>query len=365
MDRDAGIFLSVISRFLTRHPQLIRNPVVLVGESYGGTRATFMLKWLLLYDRLSRASSAYQDSRVLSDLQAYFRGAFSTSNPSLTQIVAKFGQQILIQPAVVGEIQDGLNFSMNPIFQGATSCSSTCIANKTCDRYNCDKPVDNNVEWGFGQIYSAADKLTRHLPTLEQVFGVDPRTIRWMFKSERAFAHGRGGCDPPNCPLAQEMGSYFGVLDSANDSYFWVNNNNVGDTPYGYGTNSQARNWNTPGAGQICGTAFLDNLFQGVATFITNAEYDGAIYAPSIANAINNDPVFNASALYDASAANDIGDSSRPGTISLFLQPQSPLHVTMPHYFSGHSVTMHEAPSPGQAHQLREDARRWLLNTRR
>jgi predicted nucleic acid-binding protein len=43
MDRDAGIFLGVISRFLTRHPTIVANPVVLVGESYGGTRATFMI----------------------------------------------------------------------------------------------------------------------------------------------------------------------------------------------------------------------------------------------------------------------------------------------------------------------------------
>ena len=225
--------------------------------------------------------------------------------------------------------------------------------------------MDNNVEWGFGQIYSAADKLTRHLPTLEQVFGVDPRTIRWMFKSERGFAHGRGDCSDPNCPLAQEMSDHFKTLDSTQDTYFIVNNNPRIGRPYGRGTNTEARNWDSSGAGQICGTAFLHNLYQGVATFITNAEYDGAVYPPSIADAINT-PVFPSyDALYEASAANDIGDSSRPGRIFVFALPQTPLYITMPHYFSGHSVPMHEAPSPGPAHQLREDARRWISNTRR
>jgi hypothetical protein len=161
-----------------------------------------------------------------------------------------------------------------------------------------------------------------------------------------------------------EMSDYFGTLDSSEDAYFWVQNGRV-NTVYGSGTTDQARNWSTPGAGQISGAAFGDNLLQGVATFITYAEYDGVIYPPSIANAINDTPAFGTDAHYDASAANDIGDSSRPGMISLFVQPQTPLHVTMPHYFSGHSVPMHEAPSPGPAHQLREDARRWIFNTRR
>jgi choice-of-anchor A domain-containing protein len=364
MDRDAGIFLSVISRFLTRHPAIVANPVVLVGESYGGTRATFMSKWILDYSLLSQAYSSYRDSQLLGDLEAYFRGAFSSSNPGASRIVTKFGQQILIQPVVVGEIQDGLNASMNPIFQGATSCPSTCIADRTCDKYDCDKPIVGSDEWLFHQVYDVADKLTRHLSSLQQVFGVDPRTIRWMFKSERGFAHGRGGCTAPNCPVAGEMSDYFGTLDSSEDAYFWVQNGRV-NTVYGAGTTEQARTWSTPGAGHICGAAFRDNLLRGVAAFITYAEYDGVVYPPSIANAINDTPAFGTYAHYDASAANDIGDSSRPGRIALFVPPDTSLHVTTPRYFSGHSVPMHEAPSPGPAHQLREDARRWISNTRR
>jgi hypothetical protein len=364
MDRDGGIFLSVITRFLRRHPKLIKNPVVLVGESYGGTRATFILKWLLRYDQLNQTSSDYQDIRVLNDLQAYFWSAFGTNRPSKAQIVSKFGQQILIQPAVVGEIQDNLNLSLNPIYQGLTSCSSTCIGTNTCDEYSCDKPKN----WIFVQADSAADKLTRHLSTLQQVFGVDPRTIRWMFASERGFTHGRGGCNPltnPNCPAADEMNNYFGRLDWTKDSYFWVQNGNVA-TRYGNTTGPDAaRTWYTPGAGQICGLAFLDNLFQGVATFITYAEYDGMIYPPSIADAFNHS-VFATLGYYEASASNDIGDSTRPGRIALVMQPNNfLLHVTMPHYLAGHSVPMHEASGAGQAHQLREDARRWLINTRR
>lgn len=165
--------------------------------------------------------------------------------------------------------------------------------------------------------------------------------------------------------IAEEMSHHFGTLESTQDAYFWVNNNNRIGRPYGEGTNTEARNWSTPGAGQICGTAFSHNLYQGVATFITYAEYDGAVCPPSIADAINT-PVFPSyDALCEASATNDIGDSSRPGRIFVFALPQTPLYITMPHYFSGYGVPMHEAPSPGQAHQLREDVRRWLLNTRK
>ena len=45
---DGADVVRVILRFLAAHPQLRHNPVVLVGESYGGTRATVVLNLLLL-----------------------------------------------------------------------------------------------------------------------------------------------------------------------------------------------------------------------------------------------------------------------------------------------------------------------------
>ena len=46
---DAAQVLRVLLRFLKNHPLIRNNPVILVGESYGGTRTTVMLNMMLFY----------------------------------------------------------------------------------------------------------------------------------------------------------------------------------------------------------------------------------------------------------------------------------------------------------------------------
>ena len=103
--RDAGIFLQVITRFLVRHPALLANRVILVPESYGGTRATLMLHYLYSYSDLTDPNLDYQDSQVLSDLASYFGRAFGNSAPSSAAIHTIFGHQVMIEPGVVGNAQ--------------------------------------------------------------------------------------------------------------------------------------------------------------------------------------------------------------------------------------------------------------------
>ena len=105
IDRDAGIFLQVIARFLLRHPAILKNRVIIVGESYGGTRATLMLKYLYEYPSLLSGTAAYQDTPVAGDLNTYFLPVYGTFQPTATQIQATFGHQVLIEPVVVGAEQ--------------------------------------------------------------------------------------------------------------------------------------------------------------------------------------------------------------------------------------------------------------------
>jgi choice-of-anchor A domain-containing protein len=354
IDRDAGTFLRVIVRFLARHPAIQRNPVILVGESYGGVRATLMLTHLFGYADLDNPDPAYQDAQLLSDLQSYFSAVLSTSTPGPVAIATKFGFQILIQPAIVGGLQQEVGRNLNPVFQGTSAadnpvgCDPNCIANGTCDGLNCDKEFN----WGLAQGILATTNLT-HLSTLRTVLGVEPTTIQWMYRDERTSAYGRGGCSPYNCPPDGDLVGQFGALN-ADDSYFVARNNHV-EVGYGYGTSAPAIAWDDMSMSLPLGSAFLQNLLRGVDTFITVAKFDGDVYTPAIAPIL--DAAFAVDALYDPLAANVIGNG-RNGRMVVFWQPQDLREVAMPYYATGHSVSQRDA------HQLFQDAMRWYGKVR-
>jgi choice-of-anchor A domain-containing protein len=360
MDRDAGVFLSTITKFLIRHPALQKNPIILVGESYGGTRATLMLQHLFNYSNGSFNGDDYHDSQLLTDLQNYFSTVFATLAPGIGQVVKIFGHQALIEPALVGDRQYNLPASSKPVYSGKVAA---CISGNF-DVYDCDQAFN----WGLGESATAAGKLINSAMTLTSALGVDPTTIQWMYKSDRTQAHGRG-CT--SCPSSDFMNQQFGFLDSTNDTYLYPENTAV-EAPYGLNTSSQAQRWYDSGAGLTVGTDFLHNVYAGVTSFITVAEYDGVIYSPSIAALLNNPTDFGVNAIYDDQATNAIGHQ-RNGLMSIYYRPDNiPAYVAMPHYYSGHSVPQHQAQSPLlpqqsylQAHQLQLDIANWYVNTKK
>ena len=100
---DAADFVRVLLRVMKQQPALQNNPVVLVGESYGGTRASVMLELLLRHP-----SPFYKDTDLSDELAAHYRDVFVGIAPSSysPQLFAKqFGWQVLIQPLVVGNVQ--------------------------------------------------------------------------------------------------------------------------------------------------------------------------------------------------------------------------------------------------------------------
>jgi hypothetical protein len=95
---EAAAYIRALISFLDRHSALARVPVVLVGESYGGFRASVMMQELLHYESL-RGTSGYHDPALADEIERYLRGALSTPSGPLSpaQIGAHFGQ-VLIQP---------------------------------------------------------------------------------------------------------------------------------------------------------------------------------------------------------------------------------------------------------------------------
>jgi choice-of-anchor A domain-containing protein len=345
MDRDAGNFLRVIVRFLARHPALQNNRVILVGESYGGTRAILMLQYLFDYQSLTKGTSAYQDWQLSDDLNRYFGVALGPS-PSAENIATKFGHQVLIEPGVVGQEQQDRRGG----FPFANCLSSTCMVTvpgqngnpdqlPTCDVYNCDKRPSS---WSSDLEMAAATNLTQ-VAKLNVALGVDSTTIEWMKASARKNAYGRANVDSIFVHDTTDMNSIFGGL-VAGDSYLVLLSQEVGEA-YGSGTATPARTWSSPGAGALSGTDFVRHPQNGVATFITVAKHDWVIWSPSIAFALEylalNDANFGSlvsGAGYSDTYPTDI--SARPGAMEIYYSSGATRFITMPTYDAGHSVTM-------------------------
>jgi Serine carboxypeptidase len=68
---DAAQMVRVVLRFLRAHPNIAKNPVVLVGESYGGTRVSTMLNLLLNYQRYGSGPDVYRDVGLTREVQGY------------------------------------------------------------------------------------------------------------------------------------------------------------------------------------------------------------------------------------------------------------------------------------------------------
>lgn len=106
---DAADFVRVVLRVLAQEPALKNNPVVLVGESYGGVRAPLMLYLLMNARRLSDSNFGYYDPELGAEALAHFRAVFQLPDGELTerQIAKQFGWQVLLEPLV------GANYQLN------------------------------------------------------------------------------------------------------------------------------------------------------------------------------------------------------------------------------------------------------------
>lgn len=101
---DGADFLRVLLHLFSRFPDIRKNPVILVGESYGGLRSQIMLHLVHHLTEYRGADFAYTDTALIQDLSTHFSNAY----PDLSvQDAARrqFGHQVLIQPLLSGNRQ--------------------------------------------------------------------------------------------------------------------------------------------------------------------------------------------------------------------------------------------------------------------
>jgi hypothetical protein len=372
MDRDAGDFDRVLLRFLQRHPELLNNRIVIVGESYGWARATVMLDHLYNYASAASGTGGYTDLQLSDEETAYFSSAFGTPTPAATDIAKKLGHQVLIEPGLAGEYQFrqltvGKFINGKSVQFPASNCMTpTCSSlipggvaqsGPACDIYDCDKPDGWSDNLEFTVTLNLAD-----VSTLTVAVGANIKNIEWLKASQRTNAYGRARGDGTVVP-APTMSVTFGAI-GVNDNYFMLQNEWV-EQGYLNGTDQAARTWHTPGSGLISATAFATNLHAGVSTFISVAKSDLVVYSPEIPFGMNqllaDNPTSTLAGLvttvpYDPSFNTGL---PRPGAMQLtYTAPGDFKLITMPHaYASGHSVTMRASGD------LLADVMQWYNNS--
>jgi choice-of-anchor A domain-containing protein len=382
MDRDAGNFLRVVARFLTRHPMLQQNRVIIVGESYGGARGVLMLKHLMDYPTLTDGVSAYQDAQLSADLADYFWTTFGRPDPTLDEVLSRFGHDAIIQGVVMGPDQWD-DDPGDPYVNSLVACLSPNCAwpeddgFPTCDPYNCDLAPNDPFSY-FTLAYHVAQRIM-HRNTLTAMLGTDPTTIEWLKPAARVDAFGREGgredhdANPFTPPIdpATELVEALGEL-GPNDSYFVGSTNTHVNTRYGYvlgDPGAGAREWDSEGAGILSALPFTRAAVAGVKFFITNATKDAVVYSPEIPKTLNEltwgEPASGIAPHLElqeliAGASHlpgyELGWYSSGGAMLILGEtPAEDIYIPMPEYLAGHSVSM-RAPA-----ELKSDIQWWLL----
>jgi hypothetical protein len=407
---DAAQVTRVLLRFMADHPAIEDNQVIIVGESYGGTRASTMLNMLLFYSRYGDGSRIYRDIALASEIQKHFERI----NPSCKgrivtpeAVASQFGGQILIEPLLTGHYQDKLTGEAyekegSVIFDIAQATGTTytpCGGRPDCHAF--DNALDFVVKTAKRDVYQydmdegytmGISNYNRSMvdreSILSQMLGRDVFSIRLLYPSARENAYryieneSRDALEVlessgfERLPAAERMrikkklmlktleseeirpeeatDTLEMVLGPLNpwDAYVVGCNDAVNSTFY----NNEAIDAGYPidPMNDIFGEMFLENLAL-VDTLITDCDLDLVIYAAVLPDSIKEYADIVEDVVWDDSTEDGyIYVYYRPGTLPDIETPDM-RPIYFPHYrASGHMVTL---PQPDK---FFNDVERWL-----
>jgi hypothetical protein len=329
---DAADFVRVLLAFLDTHTWLAGAKVVVVGESYGGTRAMAMLDLLLRYSTTG--------ARVADDLapaiEAHYRKLFPDVPAPIPEEVAatQFGRAVLLEPLVAGAAQMAITDAMST--SDPDLVRALAIPQSTYDTL---VPPNAEVERvGLAALADPAGSLA--------LFGVDLATVPELLPSARARAFRRPNAEVGGKALGatnQAFASRFGALRSADDYYrVWVPDECLPPIQ---------------GPGTTTGTAveFGKNL-KTVKMFLSRAALDTVLWSPAIVKYMQDH-------LEDPSGAPAkvvVDENPRPGVARPgWIRPGPYPEIRYPLYAtSGHAITKTEPD------HLADDVEAWLAETR-
>ena len=377
---DAADFIRTVLTFLENHPVIQSNEVILVGESYGGTRATAMLNILQNVRDYAAGSRNFFDQGLFDMIDKHF----GTINPEMSALPGKevikeqFGSQILIQPLIMGE--DQFNESGELLEQPGSPLyiveSETGVDYKPCsEQYFGCQPHNNALQylqnadrdiysyrrpggWLFDYSDTGGQKLVQY-ELFHKLIKNDPSKIDGMYASNRAQAFryvnssitkfpGNDLIDMSKIPeivktelnyrkkyyqplAATNFDETYGILQPWDD-FFVDLQSNVNQLFYYAST--------TPYS-DVNGQMFLENI-RDTKTFITNAEEDIIIYSPGIPLTVD---------IYDSVENVTEGDES----FTVKFKDGKTVDITWPFYpESSHSVSVN------QPQKFLNDVKAWL-----
>ncbi len=407
---DGADFVRVLLRFVARHPALQDNKLILVGESYGGIRATVMLNLLLKYTDYAGVN-VYEDLALVDEIQTHYDAVFPeyAGQQVPPQVVAEqFSHQVLVQPLLSGEYQDYQAGQLwdapgSPMYDIATEEGLTFIP---CSDLGSDcNPYNNGLEFAWytaerdAYNYSKPDGwmddvIDASLPNivkvqhLADITGYDVTQIEEMYAENREDAYRYGRTDGPvNFSLSPEktwaalplmermhrekraqrpnfkadyrgdMADTFGAV-KAWDRYYLSLNEVVNRTFY----LNEALSFDIDPFQMRYGEMFLENLVY-VESFITHAAYDLVIYGPAIPPALAMHDDLVVSTEHETTARDGV---ERPGWFTVHykedafsgLDGAESRTVRFPLYTdSCHAVEITEPEA------LLDDVREWLSQT--
>jgi hypothetical protein len=325
---DASDFVRVVLAFLDAHAALHAAPVVLVGQSYGGERVTLAENLLLHY---ADAASPV-DGALRAAIQAHYDAVFPdrAGAPVAPAVAAtQFGRLVLLQPFVLG----GLQYATQDRVMPADPFVGNVPAGR--DAYDVREPA------GWSQaIDDVAAAALAQLSNAATLLAVDPRAIAGMRPAARAGAFRVPA--PADAAQAQTNAAFAAALGALGPEDAYLASP---ATACPYGPDLFA------GPGSL--DAFVADLADGVRAFVSDARYDGSIYAPAIPAALAQ----IATVTVDTSPRPGV---ARPGWFRVALAADAgtanaPNEVRFPAYNdSGHFVALAQ---PGALH---DDVAAWI-----
>jgi len=358
--RDAADFVHTLLEFLAEHPSLRDNPIVLVAESYGGTRAQLMLDMLLHAPAYADGSRKLRDPALVATIQAH-HDAVAGADAGPEQIAAQFGRQILIQPSITGHtarISAGALFEQPGSVIHALAVELGVVYSTCAELGGPCNPYDNALDFVSAQgrspydyrapsswltaLLTLVDARLNDSSTTQTLLGVSAPTIIGLAASERVGAWRALNLDNyPSDAASGDWPELGGALEPW-DRYF-VSFHGEAFTRF---RSHAARQLDVDPDDPHFGEVFLTNLIW-VDTLITDAAYDLAVYTPAIAGALTGYDELVSAVIVDDDASEWLIEYAPALGVGARI-------VSVPRYESSHAVTLDE---PGL---LREDVALWL-----
>lgn len=329
---DAGDYVHALLDFLDTHPELRGRRVVLVGESYGGTRAPMMLYLLQHYATpperpVPQLETIHERLPWLRErVQAHFDAvdpARAGQARTPVEVAAQFGEQALIQPNFFGTTQvqfQNMLLPQDPDFAAFVADMAAY------DQYDVRRDPTYELE-----VATRAQNALHDPLSLEDLLGVELASIDKFPAAERTdAARLLEGYDLQQVALA-EAGLRAALGDLPDTDAYWL----------------PLRPACTNMLGDVGSANALLDVMTRSRTFVTNARYDAVVYTEAL-------PALFDLTAYDVTldTASPAG-ASRPGEIVL-TSPEREVRVRFPTYEAGHAVTLSAAA------ELGADLRDWL-----